>query len=289
MNPPSQNCKGIPLHFRVAGPPGAPPLLLLHGITGSTRYWARAEGDLDRRHRLLIPDLPGFGNSPKPDRDYDISLFVSALRGFLEGQGLTQGPIDVIGHSLGGIVALEYLALHPGAFGRMTLLSLPRHVSREEAHRLFLANSVNYRRILGVNDLRACFSSFRETGPEVFFKYLTRFPTAVVRDSTKFTLRSLLTTLEYCLLDYRLDEVLERVPAVPTLLLHGSEDKVAPLENVAHLAGRQGWTLRVVRGTGHHLFLTHPLECLREIHSFLDGERGSRPADRPGAPMVQGA
>jgi len=289
MNPPSQNSKGLPLHFRVSGPSGAPPLLLLHGVTGSGRYWARAEGDLDRRHRLLIPDLLGFGDSPKPDRDYDIPLFVESLRGFLEGQGLTDRPIDVVGHSLGGTVALEYLALYPAAFGRMALLSLPRHASREEAHRLFLANSVNYRRILGVNDLQACLRSFRETGLEVFLKYLTRFPAAVVRDASKFTLRSLLTTLEYCLLDYRLDDVLERIPAVPTLLLHGSEDKVTPLENVAPLADRPGWRLRVVRGTGHHLFLTHPVECLREIHALLNEEPGTALTGRPGTSMVQGA
>lgn len=284
MDATSQNLKGLRLNHRIVGNGSAPILLLLHGITGSYRYWSRAEADLAADYRLVMPDLIGFGGSPKPDVDYTIPLFVETLRRFLEEQDLVGGPIGVIGHSLGATVALEYLDRYPGAFDRMVAVSLPRHASREEAHRLFLANSINYRRILGVNDVQACLASIRESGPQVFLKYLTRFPAEVVRDSTKFTLRSLLTTLEYCLLDYRLDDLLSRLPDVPTLMLHGSRDKVAPLENAAGLAQRPGWRLKVIDSTGHHLLLTNPRDCLQEIRSFLQ-EHPASMRSGPGMPV----
>jgi pimeloyl-ACP methyl ester carboxylesterase len=258
-----------PLHYRLKGNPRGRPILLLHGITGSGSYWRGAEGDLGRDHLLLMPDLIGFGDSPKPDVDYRVDLFVETLRGLLEDLGWADRPCLMVGHSLGAIVGLEYLVRHPGAFERMAILSLPRYASREEAHTLFLEGSVNYRRILGVNDWNACLRSIRRVGPEVFLNYVARFPLRVIRDSKKWSLRSLLTTLENCLLEYRVDEVLERVPPVPALLLHGARDRVTPLANVRPAAERPGWRLAVVEGTGHHLFLTHPQACLREIRAFF--------------------
>jgi len=274
------------LHSRTTGHPGNPPLLLLHGITGSHRYWLQAEKALRNRFRLLIPDLLGFGESPKPDVDYRLPVFVESLRTFLEDQEVAHRPIAVVGHSLGTLVALEYMARYPNAFDRTVFLSIPRHTSREEAHRLFLANSVNYRRILGVNDFQACVQSARTVGAQVFLNYLTRFPFRVVKDSSKFTLRSLLTTLEHCLLDYRVDDVLEQIPEVPTLMIHGTEDMVAPLNHVEHLADRPGWDLMTIERTGHHVFLTHHRECLEAIVAFLQEYEQSC-----GAPvdMVEGA
>ena len=116
MDVPVQNPGVIRLHFRTVGDPGAPPLLLMHGITGSSRYWDRAEEDLGRRYRLYIPDLVGFGESPKPDRDYTIPLYVDTLRTFLQEREIAEGPIRVVGHSLGAIVALEYLSRFPGHY-----------------------------------------------------------------------------------------------------------------------------------------------------------------------------
>lgn len=272
-----------PLHYREAGRRDAPPLLLLHGITGSSRYWDRAVRHFEDRWRILTPDLLGFGESPKPDLDYSVEVYVRSLERFIDDRGLAGNPLCVVGHSLGAIVALEYLRRHRGAFERLVLMSLPRHASREEAHRLFLANSVNYRRILGVNDLQACVRSARDVGPGVFFQYLTRFPYQVVRDSSKFTLRSLLTTLENCLMDYRLDEVLEHLEPLPVLLIHGDRDMVAPVENVKHLGRRRNWRLRIIEGTGHHVFLTHTRECLEAIEEHLDADAsGSR---GPGASL----
>ena len=60
------------LHALRLGDPSAPPIVFLHGITGSRRYWHRRVDPLAKQYRLIIPDLIGFGLSPKPPVDYTV-------------------------------------------------------------------------------------------------------------------------------------------------------------------------------------------------------------------------
>jgi pimeloyl-ACP methyl ester carboxylesterase len=99
----------------------------------------------------------------------------------------------------------------------------------------------------------------------------------VIVDSHKFTMNSLTSTLELCLLNYQVDQILPRVPERPCLLLHGQRDAVAPLENVADLPSLYpSMSLEVFRGTGHHLFLTHPRECVSRVARFFDDPTSDR-------------
>jgi len=105
---------------------------------------------------------------------------------------------------------------------------------------------------------------------------MLRFPWSVVIDSHKFTFKSLTSTLEHCLLSYQVDRILPRVAPLPTLLIHGEQDSVAPLDHVRPLPELYPhMRLRTVRGTGHHLFLTHTRFCLDLFREFLEeDERG---------------
>jgi len=107
---------------------------------------------------------------------------------------------------------------------------------------------------------------------------MLRFPWSVVIDSHKFTFKSLTSTLEHCLLSYQVDRILPEVAPLPTLLIHGEQDSVAPLDHVRPLPDLYPhMRLRTVRGTGHHLFLTHTRLCLDMFREFLE-EDGRLPA-----------
>src|SRR3990170_21599 len=80
-----------------------PPLLLLHGLAGSWRYWRRGLEGLRERYTVYIPDLIGFGRSPKPRGDYSIAMHVEALTRLLERIDV---EVVLAGHSMGSIVAL---------------------------------------------------------------------------------------------------------------------------------------------------------------------------------------
>jgi len=261
------------LHFVSTGNPSGPVLLFLHGITGSRRYWQKKVRPLEREHRLLIPDLLGFGLSPKPYLEYTLPVFRDSVRALLEELDLDGQPLTIIGHSLGSLIALEYAALHGAHVRRMILLSLPRFSDPATAHALFWRGSPHYRRLLNEHSLAETLSQMKRTGLELTLRYMLRFPWSVIIDSHKFTFKSLTSTLEHCLLSYQVDGVLPRVPALPTLLIHGEQDSVAPLAHVRPLpASYPFMRLRTVRGTGHHLFLTHTRLCLDLLREFLSGE-----------------
>ncbi len=271
------------LHYVELGPRDAPAVLFLHGITGSRRYWQKKVRPLAGEFRLILPDLLGFGLSPKPHVEYTIELFRDSVRALIEELGLAGRRIVLVGHSLGALIALEYGARFPAHVARLALLSLPRFTDPVTAHAIFWRGSPHYRRLLNEHSLRETVAQLKRSGLEVTLRYLFRFPWSVLIDSHKFTFQSLTSTLEHCLLNYQVDRILPSVPPVPTLVIHGEKDSVAPLSHVHSVARAHPWMrLHVLRGTGHHLFLTHTSECLDLLGRFLREERAGGEAIIPG-------
>jgi pimeloyl-ACP methyl ester carboxylesterase len=106
---------------RVPGP--APAVVLIHGLLSSGRQW---RGTLSRlhatgRHALLAPDLPGFGRSSLIRRPQRLPDYADALEAWAEAGAL--GRVAVVGHSFGGMVALDWAARYPGRVASLGLLA----------------------------------------------------------------------------------------------------------------------------------------------------------------------
>lgn len=98
------------------------PLLLLHGIGADKDHFTRSAGILRERFRVIIPDLPGFGESDRPGDDcYGIFEQVENLRGFLGQLGLKQ--VHLGGNSMGGWVAAHFAAKYPEQVRSLWLLA----------------------------------------------------------------------------------------------------------------------------------------------------------------------
>src|ERR1700677_2165294 len=91
------------LHYLVRG--RGEPLVLIHGLGGSGADWAFQVAVLEKRFRVIVPDLPGSGHSPPPRDEYTIAGSASALWSLLDHLAVPRATI--IGFSLGGAVALE--------------------------------------------------------------------------------------------------------------------------------------------------------------------------------------
>jgi pimeloyl-ACP methyl ester carboxylesterase len=265
--------RSLKLHRSIVGPHDAPPILVLHGITGSRRYWLPRVLPLARRNRLIVPDLPGFGLSPKPFTDYTPEFFVETLMGLLENEDIAGKPFRIVGHSLGALIGLEIAARYPGQVTRLSLLNVPRMQDSVEAHRIWFEGSAQYRNLLMANSFSHNLTQMRRTPLKLTAKYMRRFPWAVVADCRRFTFRSLTSTLEHCLLNYRVDEILDRVPRIPVLMIQGDADQVAPLHSALKLASRRPYpAMHVIRGAGHHPIHTHTDLSLRLLDAHLEGE-----------------
>lgn len=105
---------GRRLHVRQWGPPDAPAVVTLHGIIGNSHEWDTVAAHLAAGRRVILPDQRGHGASDWAD-GYRAEGFVSDLTALTDALGLE--TFDLVGHSLGGIVATLYAA-RPGSRAR---------------------------------------------------------------------------------------------------------------------------------------------------------------------------
>jgi pimeloyl-ACP methyl ester carboxylesterase len=111
------------------------PVLLLHGLGATNASMLTTMWDLGADHRVIAPDLPGFGESGKPIRSYDARFYSQWVVGLLDELGIDRAHI--VGNSLGGRVALEASLLAPQRIERLVLLTpSPAFIRRREFVRL---------------------------------------------------------------------------------------------------------------------------------------------------------
>jgi pimeloyl-ACP methyl ester carboxylesterase len=114
-------------HVLTAGSPGAPPLVLVHGNVSAARFFAETMAALARDFRCVAPDLRGFGRSQRApvDARRGVRDFSDDLHALLTEGGLLprDQPLHLLGWSLGGGVALQYVTDHPGTAASIVLES----------------------------------------------------------------------------------------------------------------------------------------------------------------------
>jgi pimeloyl-ACP methyl ester carboxylesterase len=110
---------GHRVNCRVGG--DGPVLLLLHGIAGSGATWDDVAPWLTSHHRVVAPDLLGHGDSAKPRGDYSLGAYASGVRDLLGLLG--HDRVTVVGHSLGGGVAMQFAYQFPERCERLVLVS----------------------------------------------------------------------------------------------------------------------------------------------------------------------
>ncbi|WP_069962929.1 alpha/beta fold hydrolase [Lacunisphaera limnophila] len=162
----------VPLHHIDLGGAGKPPMLVLHGLLGSSRNWLSTGRDLAKHYHVFALDARNHGKSPHvPEMDYDV--MVADIIAWMDGQGLARAAI--CGHSMGGKTAMLLACRHPerverlvvvdiapkdyfwvahrGEFLAMTELDLGSLTSRSEAELRFEARVTNLgmRKFLSTN------------------------------------------------------------------------------------------------------------------------------------------
>jgi pimeloyl-ACP methyl ester carboxylesterase len=110
---------GHTVTYRMAGE--GPAVVLIHGMINSSRHWRAVAEALAKDHTVIAPDLIGHGDSATPRGDYSIGAHAAAIRDLLSAIGIRQATI--VGHSLGGGVAMQFFWQFPERVERLVLIS----------------------------------------------------------------------------------------------------------------------------------------------------------------------
>jgi pimeloyl-ACP methyl ester carboxylesterase len=252
--------------IRVFAGGSGPPLLLIHGFGGAA--WNFSElAPLLRGRSLVVPDLPGHAGSSAPPAAPGLAAYADAVAACLEG------PADVLGHSMGGAVALRLAERRPELVRRL-VLAAPAGISsssRGAGLTIAFAGIVQPARIAGRRaDLiarsrrlrRLVFGSFEVANADLLTERsvhgLLHGPTL---HTDAFGAGRALNAD-----DPRLD--LGRVTA-PVLLLWGADDRQVPIEDAFEYARRLRAPLRTIADCGHLLISERPDVCARATLEFL--------------------
>ncbi|HEY5157679.1 MAG TPA: alpha/beta hydrolase [Anaerolineales bacterium] len=110
------------VHYELAGPENAPTIVLVHGFSVPYYIWDRTFAALTQAgFRVLRYDLYGRGFSDRPEKDYNLDLYDSQLEELLPALNI-QGPIDLVGLSMGGPIVASYANHHPDQVRSLILI-----------------------------------------------------------------------------------------------------------------------------------------------------------------------
>ena len=207
------------------------PLVLLHGIVADHRVWRPVVPELARERRIMAVDLPGFGASASAGPGFVLPDVAGAILAGLGEQGLT-APFDLVGHSLGGGVALQLAAQAPAQVRSLVLVA-PAGLRPFPP---LVAGLLGSRRVAGL---------LSGTGPNG--------PAALT-----------ISTVD---LRPRLREV-----AAPIGVIWGERDRTVPISSLAALlAERPDARVIRLPETGHVPMVEHPQEFLTALRTLLAG------------------
>ena len=259
---------GLRLHYAAWGPKGGPPLILLHGGAANSHWWDWVAPRLAGRLRVLALDFPGHGQSewPRPPR-YRMEDLARAVLRFADELGM--GRLDLVGHSMGGKVAMLLGAWHPRRVRSLVVIDATPDVSAEGLTQL---RQVGTRPLRRFASRRAAARAFRLIPPETVAGSARLQMLAVHSTRHRGHGRwSIGPDREF------FTRVVPRVawpllPRIecPTLILRAERSSILGRRAAQSMQRAiPHSTLREIPETYHHLILERPDEVARTIRHFL--------------------
>ena len=275
---------GRRLAYREAGGDG-PTVLLVHGITNSSRTWTPVTERLaEHGLHVLAPDLPGHGDSQRRRGDHSLGATASILRDFLSVVDVER--LTIVGHSLGGGIVMQFSYQFPEAVQRMVLVS-SGGLGREVSLAVRAATLPFAEQVIGVG---ASWPMTRAAGLvggalgrvglkpggdfEEIMEGLTSLSDRERRQAFVRTARSVITPRGQRVLA---EDKLYLAAGIPTLLVAGERDSVIPAEHTraaGRLAPRS--RLEIFEESGHFPHLEEPDRFADLVAAFVGETKPAR-------------
>ena len=266
---------GHPVIYRTAG--SGPPVVLIHGMVNSSHHWREVALRLADRYTVIAPDLIGHGDSATPRGDYSLGAHAAVIRDLLTAIGV--GSATVVGHSLGGGVAMQFFWQFPQRVERLVLVSsggLGREVSPLLRSAALPGASAALRVVAGRSSLAAlgrvaAALDARGSARGVYVRAIVRALRPLERPGSR---EAFLQTLR-SVIDLKGQHVsavdrLYLLGPVPTLIVWGALDNTIPVQHgrAAHEAIPHS-RFETLPRAAHFPHLENPEGLARAIRDFV--------------------
>ena len=260
-----------------------PVLLLLHGLGCDHTTWAPVLGQLAKKYTVIAPDLLGHGASDKPRADYSVGGYANGMRDLLTVLNIDK--VTVVGHSLGGGVAMQFGYQFPERTERVILVA-PGGLGPEVSPLIRAVSLPGFNELMGVLTL----PGVRHAGT-AGLRGLARTGLALTHDLDEVAgifdsfkdkrARKAISHVVRAVVDTRgqLVTMVDRAyltQAMPMLIVWGSDDRVIPARHAATAAAvAPGAVVEVLGNCGHFPHKDHPERFVKIVNDFI---RSTRPA-----------
>jgi len=254
-----------------------PPLLLVHGLSGCWQNWLENIPWFARTHRVIVPDLPGFGASELPREEISIDGYARFLEQLCDA--LSIDAAAVVGNSMGGHVASELAIRSPQRVERLMLVSAAG-ISAEQAQRDIVMTVGRVLAAIGTRTAARVDGFARRPGlRQVALSFVVRHPQQLSAALAHELMQGagkpgFLPALE-AVITHRISERLPEI-ACPTFVVWGKDDHVIPVRDAKRFQTLiPDCRTVVLPDTGHVAMLERPGRFNALLEEFL--------AERPGA------
>lgn len=270
----------VPVHghgvaFRRGG--SGEPIVLIHGLAGSSHTWRGVMPVLGEHYDVLAPDLLGHGESAKPMGDYSLGAHASGLRDLMLTLGVSHATI--VGHSFGGGVAMQLAYQHPEMVDRLILVA-SGGLGREVSWLLRLVTLPFAEQFMPLVFPRwfagsgtAVSSYLGERGIEApWLSELWRsYSSLAGAENRKAFVRTIRTVIEPGGQSVSALDRLYLAAQVPTLIVWGERDGIIPVAH-AHAAHEAipGSRLEILPRVGHFPHTEQPRRFVQVVEEFMD-------------------
>ena len=256
-----------------------PVVLFIHGILGSQRQWAHLVDTLDEDHRVLVPDLFGHGESAKPLGDYSLSAHAASMRDLLDHLGIER--VTLVGHSLGGGIAMQFFYLFPERVDRLVLVS-SGGLGREVNLVLRAATLPGAAQVLSVIASAPVLSRVEALGrgasrlgwrPGADIGAIWRgFTSLGDRESRRAFLATTRAVIDIGGQSISAHDHLEGALPIPTMIVWGSKDRMIPSSHALSVErSLPDCQVELFEGAGHFPHLDDPERFARLVRDFVAG------------------
>jgi len=256
---------GMTLGLIEMGPKTGRPVVLIHGYTDSARDWAPLVPSLDKNLHLILVDIRGHGASSKPECCYDRIDFAYDIKLLLDTLGIERA--DIVGHSLGSIIAQTFAEYWPERTAKLVLVS---STGGERASCPRTTPTMDFKS--GILKLKDPIDPDSPWMIE-WWSSPTPVPEEFIRrqrvDSAHMPVKVWLAVLEQGLTGSDLQATLPKITA-PTLLIWGDKDPIfGPADRCSLIAGLPAAKVKIFEGLGHNAFWEQPAAFARVLEDFL--------------------